>query len=105
VPSPYNYIHPKKRPLSSSVPIIIEDHGGNVEIVSGASGGSRIITATLQTIINMMDFEMDIGQATKDPRFHHQLIPNEIQVEYEFDETLSFELEQKGHKVIFIQLS
>jgi gamma-glutamyltranspeptidase/glutathione hydrolase/leukotriene-C4 hydrolase len=76
-PSPYNFIHPFKRPLSSSVPTIIENNG-EVEFVSGASGGSRIITSTLQTLVNMMDFGMSLSEAVKDARYHHQLLPNEV---------------------------
>ncbi|KAJ1547930.1 hypothetical protein HK405_004591 [Cladochytrium tenue] len=97
VPSPYNYVQPGKRPLSSSVPTIIE-RNGRVELVTGASGGSRIITATLQTILNMVDFGMSLAGATAAPRLHHQLIPNEIQVEFEYDPGLTHELETLGHK-------
>ncbi|KAJ3409223.1 hypothetical protein HDV05_004555 [Chytridiales sp. JEL 0842] len=97
-PSPYNYIHPRKRPLSSSVPTIIETNG-EIEFISGASGGSRIITSTLQTLVNMMDFGMTLAEAVKDPRFHHQLLPNEVTVEYDFDGGLTKTLEEKGHKI------
>jgi gamma-glutamyltranspeptidase / glutathione hydrolase / leukotriene-C4 hydrolase len=76
-PSPYNYIQPNKRPQSSAVPIIMEKDS-KVVIVSGASGGSRITTSTLQTLLNVLEFGMDVGSATAAPRFHHQLIPNEV---------------------------
>ncbi|KAI9349433.1 gamma-glutamyltranspeptidase, partial [Zopfochytrium polystomum] len=98
-PSPYNYIHPGKRPLSSSVPTIVE-RDGEVEMITGASGGSRIITATLQTILNVVDFGMDLARATAEPRLHHQLQPNEVYVEYEYDKRITRELELKGHKIV-----
>eukprot|EP00842_Homolaphlyctis_polyrhiza_P005094 jgi/Hompol1/5586/HPOL_002002-RA len=74
-PSPYNFIHPGKRPLSSSVPTIFEKDG-HVKAVAGASGGSHIITSTLQTLINMIDLDQDPAAAVHHPRVHHQLIPN-----------------------------
>ena len=76
-PSPYNFVQPFKRPLSSSVPTIVE-YNGEVEYVIGASGGSRIITSTLQTLINMIDFGKSAVEAEKEPRIHHQLLPNEV---------------------------
>ncbi|KAJ3180631.1 hypothetical protein HK101_009946 [Irineochytrium annulatum] len=99
MPSPYNYVQPFKRPLSSSVPTIVEDANGKVEIVAGASGGSRIITATLQVILNVLDFGMNIAEAVGEPRLHHQLIPHEVNVEYEFSADLEKELVDRGHKV------
>ncbi|KNC97483.1 gamma-glutamyltransferase [Spizellomyces punctatus DAOM BR117] len=98
VPSPYNYVQPRKRPLSSSVPTIIE-RDGQVEAIIGASGGSRIITATLQTIFDMLDWGLDAGHAVSMPRAHHQLLPNTIAVENEYDDALVKELEARGHNV------
>ena len=74
-PSPYNYIQPGKRPLSSCVPTIIEKDG-KVELVVGASGGSRIITSTANVIVNVLDFGRNPLDAVSDPRAHHQLLPN-----------------------------
>ena len=70
-------IEPGKRPLSSSVPVIIEKDG-QVEIVAGASGGSRIITATLNVIINLIHYNRNPLEAVNNPRVHHQLIPNVV---------------------------
>ncbi|KAJ3116848.1 hypothetical protein HDU96_008629 [Phlyctochytrium bullatum] len=76
-PSPYNFIHPFKRPLSSSVPVITEING-RLDSVAGASGGSRIITSTLLVLLGMLDFNLDVARAIGLPRFHHQLFPNEV---------------------------
>ncbi|KAJ3012392.1 hypothetical protein HKX48_006301 [Thoreauomyces humboldtii] len=101
-PSPYNYIYPFKRPLSSSVPVIIES-GSDVEIVAGASGGSRIITATAQAVIDMLSYGMTAKKALAQPRAHHQLLPNEVTVEYEFDDKLRKALTSRGHKIAVLE--
>ncbi|KAI8589437.1 nucleophile aminohydrolase [Geranomyces variabilis] len=97
-PSPYNYIQPKKRPLSSSVPTIVEN-GDYVEAVIGASGGSRIITAVAQALLDMLSWDADAATAVRQPRAHHQLLPNTLFVEYEYDRKLIAELEKRGHQV------
>ncbi|TPX50255.1 hypothetical protein SeMB42_g01391 [Synchytrium endobioticum] len=95
-PSPYNYITPGKRPLSSSTPTIIE-RSGRVEMVLGASGGSHIITATLQTIINMLDYEQDPLNAIVQPRFHHQLSPNLFATEFGFPTDVIDNMRKRNH--------
>ncbi|KAI8853371.1 nucleophile aminohydrolase [Chytridium lagenaria] len=85
-------------PLSSSVPVITENNGV-VEFVGGASGGSRIITATLQVLLGVLDFNMNIGEAIAEPRLHHQLLPNQIEIENPFSEHVAAFLESKGHEV------
>ena len=98
-PSPYNYVKPGKKPLSSAVPTIIEKNG-KVELVIGASGGSRIITSTLQSVVNVLDYGQDIFTAIADrERMHHQLIPNRIDVESEFPVEKQKELISRGHEV------
>ena len=70
-----NSVAPGKRPLSSMTPtIVLQD--GRVRMVTGAPGGSRIITTTLQTIINVLDHGMDALQAVSAPRVHHQWSPD-----------------------------
>lgn len=98
-PSAYNYIEPFKRPLSTITPTIIEDENGNLELVVGGSGGSQILTATLDVILNTYDFGNNVFEAVKAPRVHHQLIPNEVQYETGYNlETLEV-LKTKGHVV------
>ncbi|KAJ1341565.1 gamma-glutamyltransferase [Batrachochytrium salamandrivorans] len=100
--SPYNYIRPGKRPMSSSVPTIIESaDGSHVEIVAGASGGSMIITSTMQTILGMTEFGYDPAAAIHMPRMHHQLLPNTLVLEFEFDRHVAREIQTRGHTVVF----
>ena len=75
-----NAIEPYKRPLSSMTPTIVF-HGGKALFATGSPGGSRIITTTLQLIMNVVDFDMNIAAATAAPRFHHQWLPDTLRVE------------------------
>ncbi|OZJ05970.1 hypothetical protein BZG36_01253 [Bifiguratus adelaidae] len=103
-PSEFNYVAPRKRPLSSSVPTIIE-RDGKFEMVLGASGGSRIITATLAAILNTLDYGMNILEAIDAPRLHHQLIPNVAQFESGIDPALVVALESRGHNVTVFDIN
>eukprot|EP00794_Sanderia_malayensis_P013928 gene13928-15380_t len=78
-PTEANYIRPGKRPLSSMTPAIITDKNGDVKMIAGASGGSRIITGTAQAIINKLFFDLKLGPSVANPRLHHQLLPNKVQ--------------------------
>lgn len=80
LPAPANYIKPGKRPLSSMSPTIVTDSNGDVIMVVGASGGSRIITGTAQTMIRKMFLNMDLGKAVSDPRIHTHLLPYKVYV-------------------------
>ena len=71
---------PGKRPLSSMTPTIVLKDGKPV-LITGSPGGSRIITAVLQIIVNAIDFHMPIDQAVSAPRLHHQWQPDEVYVE------------------------
>ncbi len=65
-------------------------------LITGSPGGSRIITTTLQTIINVIDFDMNIAEATISPRIHQQWMPDQLRYEKGISaDTLSI-LEQKG---------
>ncbi|KAI8999293.1 gamma-glutamyltranspeptidase [Gaertneriomyces semiglobifer] len=98
--SPYNFIHPSKRPLSSSTPAIILSPTSAVpKLIIGASGGSRIITSTVQALVDILSYDMTVEQALSQPRLHHQLLPNEVFVEWEVDGDLVRDLGRKGHKV------
>jgi gamma-glutamyltranspeptidase/glutathione hydrolase len=72
-----NAIQPGKRMLSSMTPTIVEKDG-ELFMVLGAPGGSTIITAVLQTFLNVVEFEMTLAEAVDAPRFHHQWMPDVI---------------------------
>jgi gamma-glutamyltranspeptidase/glutathione hydrolase len=72
-----NAIAPGKRPLSSMTPTIVEKNGRPV-FVLGSPGGPRIITAVLETLMNLVDFGMNPGDAVAAPRFHHQYLPDTV---------------------------
>ncbi|KAI8909590.1 gamma-glutamyltranspeptidase [Gorgonomyces haynaldii] len=99
VPSPYNYVHPHKRPLSSSVPTIVEEDG-QVLVVAGASGGSQIITATVQVILGVLDLGLTALQAVDAPRMHHQLLPHFVTMENTFSSEKEEFLRDRGHQIM-----
>ena len=75
-----NAIAPGKRPLSSMSPTIVTKDGKPVMVV-GSPGGSRIITVVLHTIINVIDYGMNVQEAVDAPRFHQQWLPNTTNLE------------------------
>jgi gamma-glutamyltranspeptidase/glutathione hydrolase len=90
---------PNKRPLSSMTPtIVLKD--GKPFLVTGSPGGSRIITAVLQVIMNVIDFHMKIAEAVTAPRLHHQWQPDEVFGEAGFDPDLLDALKARGHKIV-----
>lgn len=97
-PSPINFPEPGKRPMSSSTPVIFE-RDGQVAMIIGGTGGSRIISSTLFALINMIDLEKNPVEAIAAPRFHHQLVPNVVIAENELDPDVLKELTSRGHEV------
>ena len=75
-----NDIEPGKRPLSSMMPTIITKNGKTV-LVMGSPGGPRIITAILETLLNTLDYNMNLQEAVNAPRFHHQWLPDVVYYE------------------------
>jgi gamma-glutamyltranspeptidase/glutathione hydrolase len=73
-----NAVQPKKRPLSSMTPTIVLRKDGSPWFALGARGGPRIISAVLQSVINMIDYDMNIQQAIDAPRIHQQWLPDEV---------------------------
>ncbi|KAI9505100.1 gamma-glutamyltranspeptidase 1-like protein, partial [Coemansia spiralis] len=98
-PSPNNKIVRGKRPLSSTSATIIE-YNGEVELVLGGSGGSRILTSVLQVIVNALDFDMRLDNAVDTPRLHHQLLPNHLMVDPLFPSSVSHALAAFGHEIV-----
>lgn len=93
-----NSVQPFKRPLSSMTPTIVLKNG-KAHIVTGSPGGSRIITTTLQIIMNVLDHEMNIASASAMPRFHHQWWPDELRIEEGFSQDTLKLLKTKGHTI------
>jgi gamma-glutamyltranspeptidase/glutathione hydrolase len=103
VPSPLNYIRPGARPLSSISPVIVDDPFGRLYFVTGAAGGSRITTATIQSLWHVLDHNMTVLEALRAPRFHDQLIPSQVFFEHTFDNgTVSF-MQERGHNISFVK--
>jgi gamma-glutamyltranspeptidase/glutathione hydrolase len=75
-----NAIAPGKRPLSSMAPTIVLKNG-SVEMVLGSPGGPRIITAIIETILNVLDYGMNAQEAVDAPRLHHQWLPDVLYAE------------------------
>ena len=94
-----NAIAPGKRPLSSMSPTIVTQDGKPV-LVLGTPGGSRIITAVLQTIINTIDYRMNVQEAVDAPRFHQQWLPDVTNIEpYALSPDTAQRLTEMGHKL------
>jgi gamma-glutamyltranspeptidase/glutathione hydrolase len=93
-----NAIEPGKRPLSSMTPtILVKD--GRVLMVTGSPGGPRIISSVLLTILNVLDYRMDVQEAVSVPRFHHQWLPDRLLVEPATPEDVVSGLRARGHQV------
>jgi gamma-glutamyltranspeptidase/glutathione hydrolase len=94
-----NAVAPGKRPLSSMTPTIISKDNKPVMVV-GTPGGSRIITAVTHTILNVIDYGMNVQEAVDAPRFHQQWLPETTAVERFAisPDTLKI-LEGMGHKI------
>ena len=89
---------PRKRPLSSMSPTMVF-RNGELELVTGSPGGSRIITTVLQVISNVVDHNMNVAEASEAARVHHQLYPDELRIERGISPDTVKLLEQKGHVV------
>lgn len=93
-----NAVAPGKRPLSSMTPtLVLKD--GKVWLATGSPGGARIITTTLQVIMNMIDHGMNVAEASTAPRIHHQWLPDELRIEEGISVDTQRLLADKGHKI------
>ena len=98
-PSVYNFIKPYKRPLSSIVPTIAIEQDGQVGMIVGASGGSRILTGVLEAIVKKYRWGYDALDVIRSPRVHHQLLPDEVWVENGESMGIVRGLRRRGHVV------
>jgi gamma-glutamyltranspeptidase/glutathione hydrolase len=95
-----NAIAPGKRMLSAMSPTIVLDPGGALLLVTGARGGPRIISATSQIILNIIDHRMSLSDAVSAPRIHHQALPDSIRAEKSgFEPSVLDALRRMGHDV------
>jgi gamma-glutamyltranspeptidase/glutathione hydrolase len=107
IPSPANFIRPGKRPLSSIAPVIVE-HANATSLADafyvaiGAAGGSRIITATIQNLLHVLDGNMTTAEALAQPRIHDQLVPAAVSVEWGFNNGTTAFLKGLGANITWI---
>jgi gamma-glutamyltranspeptidase/glutathione hydrolase len=95
-----NAIAPGKRMLSAMSPTIVLDPRGALLLVTGARGGPRIISATSQIILNVIDHRMSLADAMSAPRIHHQSLPDSIRIETGgVERSVMTRLTQMGHHV------
>ena len=99
-----NAIAAGKRPLSSMTPIIVRAEG-RPRVVAGGSGGPLIITATLQTLLGILDFGLDPAAAIAAPRMHHQWAPPTLLSESELDPATAADLTARGHTLRPLQFA
>ena len=96
-----NEIQPKKRPLSSMTPTIVMKND-QLFFTTGSPGGSRIISAVLQSILNIIDFDMNLEEANKAKRIHHQWQPDVLQIELSLNDDIKNELNKLNYNVRII---
>jgi gamma-glutamyltranspeptidase/glutathione hydrolase len=93
-----NAIAPGKRMLSSMTPTIVLKNS-RPYIVTGTPGGTTIQTSVFQTLLNLIDFKLSPEMAINAPKFHHQWLPDELQLEKGFPEDVKNKLEAMGYKI------
>lgn len=94
-----NSIEPGKRPLSSMTPTIAFNSEGKPILATGSPGGSTIITVTMQMLLNVIEFNMGVAEATAAPRVHHQWLPDTVFYESGVSIDTLDRLREMGHKV------
>ena len=103
IQGPANSIAPGKRPLSAMTPTIVLSrrsffHGRRVRLVLGTPGGSTIITTVANDLISTLDNGLNIQQAADAPRFHHQYLPDRLDLERTFPNDVADQLAAMGYK-------
>lgn len=106
-PSEANYVEPGKRPMSSMAPTIIIKPDGNVGMIVGSAGGSRITTSITQAIVQhfLMGSNMTLAENFASDRLHHQLLPNSVEYEKNFNGEILKGLEARNHTMKMVTVS
>ena len=91
-----NAIEGGKRPLSSMTPTLVFKEGKPI-MATGSPGGSTIITVVLQNILNVLDFDMNVAEASAVPRIHHQWLPDQLMLESGIGVDTRKQLQAMGH--------
>jgi gamma-glutamyltranspeptidase / glutathione hydrolase len=104
IQSSANSIAPGKRPLSAMTPTILTTPGhwykrGHLAFVMGTPGGATIITTVANDIISTVDNKLNIQQAADAPRFHHQYLPDRIDLEKKFPADVADQLKAMGYTI------
>jgi gamma-glutamyltranspeptidase / glutathione hydrolase len=94
-----NAIAPGKRMLSSMTPTIVLDKG-NTYLVVGTPGGTTITTSVFQTLMNILEFGLSTEDAVDKPKFHHQWLPDELNIERGFPADIRVSLQKMGYKIV-----
>lgn len=98
IQGPANSIGPHHRPLSCMSPTIVSKDG-HLRLVLGSPGGSTIMTTVLNNLISVVDNGLNIQQSADAPRFHHQYLPDVLQLEKTFPQDVAEALRKRGYKV------
>jgi len=94
-----NAIAPGKRMLSSMTPTLVLQNGKPFLVV-GTPGGTTIPTSVFQTIVNIIDFKMSTEDAVYKSKFHHQWLPDQVDIEKSFPAETRDALTKKGYKIV-----
>ena len=94
-----NALAPGKRMLSTMTPTIVLGEDGKVLLVTGTPGGSRIINVVLQVVVNVLDHEMNIAEATDQPRIHQGWRSQTLGIEKGMNPEVIAVLKSMGHQV------
>ncbi|KAJ5469164.1 hypothetical protein N7475_006916 [Penicillium sp. IBT 31633x] len=95
----FGYGQAWKRPLSSIIPVLVTHPDGRLFFITGAAGGSRIATTTIQNINHTADEGLSAADALACPRLHDQLVPDQVLFEYASDNFTVAYMKQRGHNL------
>ena len=99
-----NLIRPKRRPVSSMSPVLVSKNGQPI-LMTGSPGGSKIISANMQMVLNVVEFGMNIADAAVAPRIHHQWKPDILEIESGISPDTVSRLIDRGQNINFSQRS